>query len=84
MTKHGHGAAVSTVASHTHAVLEYSGIAGNITENHIKSPTNNNSGNLVGYSGEHSHTVTIYLTGDDKKHENRMPYEVVSYWKRTG
>lgn len=33
--------------------------------------------------GNHSHSVTIGATGGNGLHENRMPYQVVSFWRRT-
>ena len=33
--------------------------------------------------GNHSHSVTIGATGGNGMHENRMPYQVVSFWRRT-
>ncbi len=33
--------------------------------------------------GAHSHTVTIGATGGNGSHENRQPYTVVSFWRRT-
>ena len=33
--------------------------------------------------GNHSHSVIIGATGGNGMHENRMPYQVVSFWRRT-
>ena len=34
-------------------------------------------------AGAHSHVITISSTGGNGLHENRMPYQVVSFWRRT-
>ena len=33
--------------------------------------------------GEHSHTLSIQPIGENLKHENRQPYEVIIRWRRT-
>lgn len=83
MAQHTHGANVSTAASHSHNVKEYSGVTGDMTNSHIRASVDGNAGNLAGYAGEHSHTVTIKSTGGNARHENRQPYVVVNRWKRT-
>ena len=39
--------------------------------------------NLVKVDATHSHTVTIGATGGNGLHENRQPYTVVNFWRRT-
>lgn len=34
-------------------------------------------------AGAHSHVITVSSTGGNGPHENRMPYQVVSFWRRT-
>lgn len=34
-------------------------------------------------AGNHSHSITVNNTGGSANHENRQPYQVVNYWKRT-
>lgn len=34
-------------------------------------------------AGAHSHVITVSSTGGNGLHENRMPYQVVSFWRRT-
>lgn len=35
------------------------------------------------YDGIHTHTGTASAIGNNQKHENRQPFEVVAHWKRT-
>lgn len=87
--KHSHWAGCSTNGGHFHGCFgdnnknpygiydpaaNYAGASGADWNN----PTGRTS-----TDGDHSHTVTIGDAGGDGYHENRQPYVVVTYWKRT-
>ena len=83
LASHGHGISISSVGNHSHGVGDSDTASGNGqnafdgTDNPprwYRSTTN---------AGAHSLSASIALTGSNFKHENRMPYEVVSRWKRT-
>lgn len=81
MPSHGHNAAVSTSGNHSH---QYYGHSGN--PNAASSYSGTASWDVLrntSTNGAHSHTVTIGQTGGNVAHENRQPYFVVTFWRRT-
>ena len=95
MPSHGHGASCSTNGSHYHGVpWDKTSEAPNTPYGWYDS--NNNHAGIEGIhsdwdnaiartstNGNHSHTVTIGATGGNGLHENRQPYTVVNFWRRT-
>lgn len=92
---HGHNASCSTNGNHYHGVpWDKTSEAPNTPYGWYDS--NNNHAGMEGIhsdwdnaiartstDGNHSHTITISSTGGNGLHENRMPYQVVSFWRRT-
>lgn len=89
MPSHTHSASCSTAGAHYHGAwgdesknpigiydsnAKYSGSSGADWNNPLGKTTTD---------GAHSHTITIGKTGGNGYHENRQPYVVVSFWKRT-
>lgn len=78
---HDHSAACSTNGSHTHGYTEY---VSNKSPWHLG---NDGAGNTqysqTSAAGNHNHTITIGNAGDNGFHENRQPYTVVNFWRRT-
>ena len=83
MPSHGHGISISSVGNHSHGVGDSDTPSGNGqnsfdgTDNPPRWYRNTTD------AGAHSLSASIALTGSNFKHENRMPYEAVAYWKRT-
>ena len=81
MPSHSHSASCSTAGAHTHTLSASIHGGGNWHEG--------NDGDegmatiTTSSAGAHSHTVTISSTGGNGAHENRQPYIVVSFWRRT-
>lgn len=78
---HDHSAACSTNGSHTHGYTEY---VSNKSPWHLG---NDGAGNTqysqTSAAGNHNHTITIGNAGSNGFHENRQPYTVVNFWRRT-
>ena len=89
MPSHSHSTSCSTAGAHYHgcfgdnnknpygiydAAANHAGSSGADWDN----PTGRTS-----TDGNHSHTITIGATGGNGSHENRQPYVVVSFWRRT-
>lgn len=83
LASHGHGISISSVGNHSHGVGDSDTTSGNgqnafdgtdNTPRWYRSTTD---------AGAHSLSASIARTGSNFTHENRMPYEVVSRWKRT-
>ena len=78
---HDHRAACSTNGSHTHGYTEY---VSNKSPWHLG---NDGAGNTqysqTSAAGNHNHTITIGNAGGNGFHENRQPYTVVNFWRRT-
>lgn len=89
MPSHTHSASCSTAGAHYHGAwgdesknpigiydsnAKYAGSSGADWNNPLGKTTTD---------GAHSHTITIGKTGGNGYHENRQPYVVVSFWKRT-
>lgn len=89
MPSHTHSASCSTDGNHYHGMWgdngknpigiydaneNYAGSSGADYNNPLGKTTTN---------GAHSHTITIGATGGNGLHENRMPYTVVNFWRRT-
>lgn len=78
---HDHSAACSTNGSHTHGYTEY---VSNKRPWHLG---NDGAGNTqysqTSAAGNHNHTITIGNAGGNGFHENRQPYTVVNFWRRT-
>ena len=53
---------------------KYGGLSGFDWDNALAKTTTN---------GLHTHTLNISSTGGGQAHENRQPFEVVNFWKRT-
>ena len=95
MPAHGHSASCSTAGNHYHGVpwdktTEAPGVPYGWYD------SNNNHAGMEGIhsdydnaiaktstDGNHSHNITISSTGGNGAHENRMPYQVVNFWRRT-
>lgn len=95
MPSHGHSASCSTAGNHSHGVpwdktTEAPGVPYGWYD------SNNNHAGMEGIhsdydnaiartstDGNHSHTITIASTGGNGSHENRQPYVVVTFWRRT-
>ena len=89
MPSHSHSASCSTNGAHYHGcfgdeVKNPYGIYDAAT-NHAGSSGSdwNNPTGRTSTDGNHSHTITIGATGGNGSHENRQPYVVVSFWRRT-
>lgn len=89
MPSHGHSASCSTAGAHYHGMWGDNGKNPigiyDANENHAGSSgaDYNNPLGKTTTEGAHSHTITIGATGGDGYHENRMPYAVVNFWRRT-
>ena len=95
MPNHGHAASCSTDGDHYHGTAwEKTTEAPNVPFGWYDS--NNKYGGASGFhgdndnglaksstDGDHAHTITIASTGGNGAHENRMPYQVVNFWRRT-
>ena len=95
MPAHGHSASCSTNGNHYHGVpWDKTSEAPNTPYGWYDS--NNNHAGIEGMhsdwdnaiartstDGNHSHTITISSTGGNGAHENRQPYQVVNFWRRT-
>ena len=95
MPAHGHAASCSTAGNHYHGTAwENTTEAPNVPFGWYDS--SNKYGGASGFhsdhdnalaksstDGNHAHTITISSTGGNSAHENRMPYQVVSSWRRT-
>jgi len=95
MPAHGHSASCSTAGNHSHGVpWDKTSEAPNTPYGWYDS--NNNHAGMEGMhsdwdnaiartstDGNHSHTITISSTGGNGAHENRQPYQVVNFWRRT-
>lgn len=89
MPSHTHSASSSTTGAHYHGCFGDNGKNPygiyDAAENHAGSSGAdwNNPTGRTSTDGAHSHTVTIGATGGNGRHENRQPYTVVSFWRRT-
>lgn len=95
MPSHSHSASVSTNGNHYHGVPWDKTTEMPNTPYGWYDTNNNHAGFNGGHSdndnaiartstdGNHSHTVTIGATGGNGYHENRQPYTVVNFWRRT-
>ncbi|WP_289050596.1 phage baseplate protein [uncultured Acidaminococcus sp.] len=92
MPSHGHSASCSTAGAHYHGT--YGDVYSNTNKSMGVYDSSSNHGGLSGFDwdnvlaktttdGNHAHTITIGATGGNGPHENRMPYQVVSFWRRT-
>lgn len=83
MPSHGHSASVSTNGNHSHTAYGTK-IGYNRTGWSRHAGTEYSYGDsTTSTNGAHSHTVTIGATGGNGSHENRQPYTVVNFWRRT-
>lgn len=95
MPSHGHSASCSTAGNHYHGVpwdktseapgTPYGWYDSNNTHAGMEGIHSDYDNALAKTStdGNHSHTVTISSTGGNGSHENRQPYQVVNFWRRT-
>lgn len=96
MPSHGHSASVSTSGAHHHGVMGEKSTEYKNPVYGFYDSSNSHFGfddigtgdwdNAIWNSstdGNHSHTVTIGATGGNGPHENRQPYTVVNFWRRT-
>ena len=95
MPSHSHSASCSTNGNHYHGAPWDNTSEAPDTPYGWYDASNNHAGIRGGHSdwdnaivktstdGNHSHSVTIGATGGNGMHENRMPYQVVSFWRRT-
>ena len=78
---HSHSASCSTSGNHSH------GYSRTNSANPDHAATGANAGHWedrdTAAAGNHSHTITIASTGGNGRHENRQPYVVVNFWRRT-
>ena len=90
LTSHGHGVSISisSAGNHSHTIYgDYSNGTHRYIDN-VKENTYQNEAaamNACGDAGSHGHTATgsIAMTGGNKTHENRPPYQAVNRWMRT-
>lgn len=96
MPSHGHSASVSTNGAHHHGVMGeksteyknpvygfYDSSNSHFGLEDIGTGDWDNALWSTSTDGAHSHTVTIGATGGNGGHENRQPYTVVNFWRRT-
>ena len=81
MPSHRHSASCSTNGNHNHTF--YLAVDGNPDNGKKGANTGHASTGTTSYAGNHSHIITISSTGGNGSHENRMPYQVVNFWRRT-
>lgn len=81
MPAHSHSASCSTDGNHAHTF--YLAVDGNPDNGKKGANTGHASTGTTSYAGNHSHTITISSTGGNGSHENRQPYVVVNFWRRT-
>lgn len=81
MPSHSHSASCSTDGNHNHTF--YLAADGNPDNGKKGANTGHASTGTTSYAGNHSHTITISSTGGNGSHENRQPYVVVNFWRRT-
>lgn len=81
MPAHSHSASCSTDGNHAHTF--YLAADGNPDNGKKGANTGHASTGTTSYAGSHSHTITISSTGGNGSHENRQPYVVVNFWRRT-
>ena len=85
---HSHTASSSTGGSHYHLITRNIDLD-DVDPNGVGASwdTVNNFDGTHTYktseAGAHSHVITVSATGGNGLHENRMPYQVVSFWRRT-
>lgn len=96
MPSHSHSASCSTAAlTGNFSVVRRGGSQGSVPYGNgiVSSAGNFNANNGKGDSDDwgttyqinatHAHTITIDKSGGNGLHENRQPYTVVSFWRRT-
>ena len=89
MPSHSHSASSSTTGNHYHGCFGDNdknpyGVYDSATNHAGSSGADwNNPTGRTSTDGAHSHTITISSTGGNGSHENRQPYTVVSFWRRT-
>ena len=89
MPSHSHSASSSTAGNHYHGCFGDNeknpyGIYDSAANHAGSSGADwNNPTGRTSTDGAHSHTITIGATGGNRIHENRQPYTVVSFWRRT-
>lgn len=96
MPSHGHNASSSTAyLTGSFSVVRRGGSQGSVPYGNgiVSSAGNFNANNGKGDSDDwgttyqinatHAHTITIDKSGGNGLHENRQPYTVVSFWRRT-
>ena len=81
MPAHSHSASCSTDGNHNHTF--YLAADGSPDNGKKGANTGHASTGTTSYAGNHSHTITIASTGGNGSHENRQPYVVVNFWRRT-
>ena len=81
MPSHSHSASCSTDGNHAHTF--YLAADGSPDNGKKGANTGHDSTGTTSYAGNHSHTITIASTGGNGSHENRQPYTVVNFWRRT-
>lgn len=81
MPAHSHSASCSTDGNHAHTF--YLAADGNPDNGKKGANTGHASTGTTSYAGNHSHTITISSMGGNGSHENRQPYVVVNFWRRT-
>ena len=83
LASHGHGVSCNTTGDHNHTVYTKIGYSGSNGWSRHAGSEYTYGDTTTSNSGSHSHTITIYSTGSNAKHENRPPYQVINRWKRT-
>lgn len=88
MPQHGHTAVASTVGNHKHTmsrganVSDTTALADYHNTGHYLLDGGTTSGKTSA-NGQNTPNVIISEVGNNAKHENRMPYNVVYRWHRT-
>ena len=88
MPSHSHTASSSTGGSHYHLITRNIDLSSTDPRGVGASwdTVNNFNGShtyKTSEAGAHSHVITISSTGGNGLHENRQPYTVVNFWRRT-
>lgn len=89
MPSHTHSASSSTTGAHYHGMWGDDGgnpfglYDSNLNHAGSRNMDWNNPLGRTSTDGNHSHTISIGSTGGNGSHENRQPYSVVNFWRRT-
>lgn len=79
---HTHSGTTSSAGEHDHTYTSYAGTA-NINGNSYSGYLKGTMDRTTSLARAHTHTFTTSSAGGNGYHENRQPYIIVAYWKRT-